>query len=71
MAKGQPRESVTLKGRDGRRLTNLARKLGYQIVGGRGSHLVVSRGKRRITLWPPYGRHSYESQAKRLERDDD
>lgn len=68
MAKKQPSQSVSLKGSNGRRLSNLARELGYEIVGGRGSHIVVSRGERRITLWPPRSRLDYERQAARLDQ---
>lgn len=70
MAKKQPSQSVTLKGRYGRRLSNLARELGYEIVGGRGSHIVVSCGARRVSLWPPRSRVDFERQASKLERTD-
>lgn len=52
----------------GRRLSNLARELGYEIVGGRGSHVVVSRGEHRITLWPPRSRQDFDRQAAKLEK---
>lgn len=68
MSKKPPSSSVTLKGRHGRRLSNLARELGFEIVGGRGSHVVVSNGARRVALWPPRSRQDFERQASKLEK---
>ena len=67
MAKKKP---SSLKGVYGRRLLNFARELGYEIVGGRGSHVVVRARGRRVSLWPPRSRQDFQRQAARLEKGD-